>query len=163
MCMCESNANELPSSFLFIQIRVHTYIHAGQVYLGTRKRERAYNHPRSRRRDGDFRFRITSEEEQNITREKGDGSGSVKQNWSAATCKQKKRRENATNITTLYDDNLNETYIHAHTHRIAEVKDIEMRLKTKAAKRLLTSSSSPVHHGKSYVLIDKNKSCLIIN
>jgi len=40
MCMCESNANELPSSFLFIQIRVHTYIHAGQVYLGTRMRER---------------------------------------------------------------------------------------------------------------------------
>ena len=32
---------------------------------------KTYNHhPRSRRRDGDFRFRITSEEEQNTTRKK---------------------------------------------------------------------------------------------
>ena len=105
-------------SFLFVR----TYINARRAgILGNeiekereeRERERAktYNHPRSRRRDVDFRFRITNEEEQNIReREKGDGSGSIKQNWSAATCKQKKRRENVTTITTLYDDNLNETH-----------------------------------------------------
>ncbi len=41
MCMCESNANELPSSFLFIQIRVHTYIHARRAGILGNEKERA--------------------------------------------------------------------------------------------------------------------------
>ena len=73
MCARESNANELPSSFLFSRIRVHTYINARRAgILGNekeRERESASEHTiilGHDESDGDFRFRITSEEEQNI-------------------------------------------------------------------------------------------------
>ena len=67
--------------FILIRARIHKrmsgrYILASKVERKKNEKKngeeaKTYNHhPRSRRRDGDFRFRITSEEEQNTTRKK---------------------------------------------------------------------------------------------
>ncbi len=121
-------ANELPSSSLFILIRAHIHKCTSGRYTWERNREKEKRESKdiqsssvtTTRWGFSFSHHQRRRTEHKRKREKGDGSGSIKQNWSAATCKQKKRRENATNITTLYDDNLNETYIHAHIHTHTE-------------------------------------------
>jgi hypothetical protein len=75
--------SERATFFFFFSIQSYSCAHTSGRYTWERNRERERHtiilgHDDV---DGDFHFRITSEEEQNIRgREKGDGSGSVKKN-----------------------------------------------------------------------------------